>query len=298
MAKTDNPLKQLVTAFIGEFASWLLGTEVREAVPRPTALPTSPAEIQPDLVVHTTLADGRAIVLHIEFQGRTSHKPMPLRMLEYRVRLVDVYRDTPIYSVVFYVGQGAGTHDTGQHQMHAPDGRVNLAWQYEVIRLWEMDAEQVLAMGRPALLALVGQTRITQPEVVLPQVIETFKTVPDREQQYRLLTAFISLMSDKELLPMIEKLIEQDDLFGDMPYLQRIEEKYHEGVLVTLRQNILKILQTRFSPSAEQMQQATAALDQVTDETRLDALFLAALQAENLANFQAVLDEPPETETT
>jgi hypothetical protein len=175
--------------------------------------------------------------------------------------------------------------------MHAPDGRVNLAWQYEVIRLWEMDAEQVLAMGRPALLALVGQTRITQPEVVLPQVIETFKTVTDREQQYRLLTACISLMSDKELLPMIEKLIEQDDLFGDMPYLQRIQEKYEEGVLVTLRQNILKILQTRFNLPMEQVQQMPEALDQVTEEARLDTLFMTALQAENLAAFQAVLDE-------
>jgi hypothetical protein len=287
MAKTDNPLKQLVTAFIGEFASWLLGTEVREAVPRPTALPTSPAEIQPDLVVHTTLADGRAIVLHIEFQGRTSHKPMPLRMLEYRVRLVDVYRDTPIYSVVFYVGQGAGTHDTGQHQMHAPDGRVNLAWQYEVIRLWEMDAEQVLAMGRPALLALVGQTRITQPEVVLPQVIDTFKTVPDREQQYRLFNAFVDLMGDEELLTMVEKMLENEELLIDTPFLRRMQREREQ----TMRQNILEILQMRFSLTAEHGQQIKAVLEQMTGEPRLHALFQAAVQLERLAAFQAVLDE-------
>lgn len=43
----DNPLKQLMTAFPTEFAGWLLGGEVRGAIPRPTALPTSPDSVQP-----------------------------------------------------------------------------------------------------------------------------------------------------------------------------------------------------------------------------------------------------------
>jgi hypothetical protein len=173
----------------------------------------------------------------------------------------------------------------------APDGQISLAWTYQVIRLWELAADDLLALGRPALLALVGQTRIAQPETLLPQVIETFKTVTDREQQYRLLTAFIALINDKELLPMIENLIEQEDLFSDMPYLQRIQEKYQEGVLVTLRRTIIETIQVRFSPSADQVEALTAVLDQVTDETQLHTLFMTALQAESLAAFQTVLDE-------
>jgi hypothetical protein len=90
---------------------------------------------------------------------------------------------------------------------------------------------------------------------------------------------------------MIEKLIEQDDLFGDMPYLQRIEEKYHEGVLVTLRQNILEILQMRFSLTVEHEQQITEVLEQMAEEPRLHTLFQAAVQSESLTAFQAVLDE-------
>jgi hypothetical protein len=86
---------------------------------------------------------------------------MHLRLLDYMARLTDEYRDLDIYHVVIYVGHGAGRHDMGQHQALAPDGSIRLAWTYRVIRLWEMDAAQVLALGRPALLALVGQTRIT-----------------------------------------------------------------------------------------------------------------------------------------
>jgi hypothetical protein len=287
MAKTDNPLKQLVTAFIGEFASWLLGADVQEATARTTELPPRTDPVQPDQVFLVTLADGRQVVLHIEFQGRTSHKPMPLRMLDYLARLAEVYRDMPIYSVVFYVGQGAGQHDTGLHQIAAPDGSSSLTWRYRVIRLWEMNAEQVLALGRPALLALVGQTRIAQPDMVLPQVIETFKTVTDREQQYRLLTAFVALMNDEELLTMVEKLLDDEELLIDTPFMRRLRREREQ----TMRQTILETLQVRLNPTPDQMQQISEALDQIGDESLLHTLFLAALQAENLTGFQTVLSE-------
>jgi predicted transposase YdaD len=303
MAKTDNPLKQLVTAFIHDFAAWLIGVEVQEAVPRPVELPTSLDPIQSDQVFHVTLADGRTVILHIEFQARSTHKPMPLRVHDYMVRLSDVYRDMEIFHVVFYVGQGAGRHDTGEHQLFAPDGSVRLAWRYQVIRLWEMEAEQLLALGRPALLALVGQTRIAQPDVVLPQVIETFKTVTDREQQYRLLSAFVALISDEEVLTMVEKLMEDEELLIDTPFLRRlrksreegreegIEEGLHKGALQMLRRTILDTLQVRFSPPADQMEELTRALDQVGEEPPLRVLFRAALQAEHLAAFQTALEE-------
>jgi predicted transposase YdaD len=327
MAKTDNPLKQLVTAFIHDFATWLIGVEVQEAVPRPVELPTSLDPIQSDQVFHVTLADGRTVILHIEFQARSTHKPMPLRVLDYMVRLSDVYRDMEIFHVVFYVGQGAGRHDTGEHQLFAPDGSVRLAWRYQVIRLWEMEAEQLLALGRPALLALVGQTRIARPDVVLPQVIETFKTVTDREQQYRLLSAFVTLISDEEVLTMVEKLLEDEELLIDTPFLRRLRQSREEGIeeglekglekgreegreegieeglekglekgreegaLQMLRRTILDTLQVRFSPPADQMETLTRALDQVGEEPPLRALFRAALQAEHLAAFQTALEE-------
>jgi hypothetical protein len=145
----------------------------------------------------------------------------------------------------------------------------------------------VLAMGRPALLALVGQTRITQPEVVLPQVIDTFKTVPDREQQYRLFNAFVDLMGDEELLTMVEKMLENEELLIDTPFLRRMQREREQ----TMRQNILEILQMRFSLTAEHGQQIKAVLEQMTGEPRLHALFQAAVQLERLAAFQAVLDE-------
>ena len=54
-----------------------------------------------------TLADDREIVLHMEFQGRRSHAPMPWRMLDYMPRLASTY-NLPLESVVLYIGRGRG----------------------------------------------------------------------------------------------------------------------------------------------------------------------------------------------
>lgn len=61
---------------------------------------------------------------------------MPWRELEYMSRLAQTYRDLELYSVVFYVGHGAGRHDKGIHKINNPKGGVSLSWQYQVIRLY------------------------------------------------------------------------------------------------------------------------------------------------------------------
>ena len=51
----------------------------------------------------------------------------------------------------------------GDYHSGCPDSGLTLAWRYRVIRLWLMPAEELLALGRPALLTLIGQTRIAEP---------------------------------------------------------------------------------------------------------------------------------------
>ena len=143
-----------------------------------------------------TLNDGRELVLHIEFQGRRSQPPMPWRMLEYMQRLAGAYR-LPLWSVVFYVGAGAGVDDTGYHTISGPADIAPLAWQYQVIRLWQMSAEELLALGQPVLLALVGQTRVDQPAIILPAVVARLRGVADSELRGRLLTALLALLQPR-----------------------------------------------------------------------------------------------------
>ena len=75
MAATDHPLKRLVSLSIDDFATWLLNCPVRETQPLNVELAAD--ILATDQVFRISLADGRALVLPIEFQGRRSHPPCP-----------------------------------------------------------------------------------------------------------------------------------------------------------------------------------------------------------------------------
>jgi len=285
MADLDSPLKQLVSAFIADFAAWLLHADVREAHALNVELPGG--MLTADQVFHVTLADGRALVLHIEFQGRASHQPMKWRMLEYMARLASIHH-LDVWSAVLYVGRGAGIDDTGNYQLIGPDGAVTLSWYYQVVRLWAMQAEELVAVGRPALLALVGQTQIERPEVLLPQIVTHIRNVSDVEIRGRLLTALVALISQEEIIAMVERLLEEDGLLLDTPYLRRMRA---EGALMARRQSVLDVLRLRFDPPVSVYQQLERYLETITDEAQLEKLLAVAVRGESVADFQAAMTE-------
>ncbi|MCG8347185.1 MAG: hypothetical protein MI924_05330, partial [Chloroflexales bacterium] len=214
MAVTDHPLKRLVALAAVDFATWFLGAEVRQVEPRSIQLTANPEPVDADQVLLVTLADGREALLHLEFQGPGSHKPMPMRILDYMSRLVQAYREIPIHSAVLYLG-GAGRTDTGEHQVVGLDGRVQLAWTYLAVQLWQMDANALLALDRPGLLALIGQTRITQPKQIVSQAIARITTSTSGELRQRLLEELLLLCADEEVAIMAEQLIEREGLLLD-----------------------------------------------------------------------------------
>jgi len=75
MAETDDPLKRLLHTSIKDFAAWLLNTEVVDAQTVNIELPGG-EPVRADHLFHVLLANGRTALLHIEFQGRSSRKPM------------------------------------------------------------------------------------------------------------------------------------------------------------------------------------------------------------------------------
>jgi hypothetical protein len=173
MSEPDNPLKMLITEFSAAFAAWLLGRPVRRVRPLNVEFPASPA--QSDLLFEVIDVLGNLIFLHIELQGRRSPEPMPLRMLDYLSRIVrrevglsGDENGPRLVSVVIYVGEGAGRGDNGVYQVLGLGDEATLRWQYRPLRLWEMAAEQLFELDNPAFLALVGQTRLSNAQKILP----------------------------------------------------------------------------------------------------------------------------------
>jgi hypothetical protein len=117
-------------------------------------------------------------------------------------------------------------------------------------------------------------------------------SVPDVEMRGRLLTALVSLMPDGEMLEMVERLVEREELLLDTPFLRRMRaEATREGVLTARRQSILEALALRFDPPISVYQQIERYLETVTDEAQLEKLFAVAVRGENLADFQAAVQE-------
>ena len=81
MAKTDQPFKRLITLIGREFAAWVLNMDVRSVKLLSSEHTAIPDPIHSDLLFEVTLADGRTGLMPVEFQGRSSARPVRFRVL-------------------------------------------------------------------------------------------------------------------------------------------------------------------------------------------------------------------------
>jgi len=227
--------------------------------------------------------------------------------LEYLVRLTSEYPNLAVHSVVVYVGQGAGKDDEGSHAFYRLDGKAVISWYYDVLRLWEMTAEELLALDKPTLLGLVGQTKVTDPAKVVPLIVAGLEKITDAEKRGRILTAMLALINEEEFFAMLEQKFVEEELFTNTPYMirmrkmeaeeerraqeeeRRIQEERKETTLATRRRDIIDILSIRLTPPAPTIAQLETTLTTIADEATLHILFRAALQADTISSFQAAL---------
>jgi hypothetical protein len=115
------------------------------------------------------------------------------------------------------------------------------------MRLWQMPAEALLVTPHVAPLTLVGQMQMAQPEETLTAVVTRMRRVADIEQRGHLLTALVALLPEEEMVNMVERLLEDDELLLELPYLQRIrEEGREEGRREGEVEMLLRLLRLRF----------------------------------------------------
>jgi predicted transposase YdaD len=295
MAETDTPLKLLVTDFADVIIPWLLDDAVVHIEPENPELPAG--TVLSDAIFRVALADGRQTLLHIEFQGPGSDRPMPIRMLDYVSRLAQ-RGEEHLCSVVLYVGEGTGRDDQGQYAVTCPNtDEVTLSWRYRVIRLWDMTVADLLDEERPALLPLAGLTKLAEgAEAELREAVLRISVHENEEERARMLTLFVSLLPTKELTAAMERMIGDmnERLLLDTPFLRRIreqgvEEGLERGREEGLRRAILKALVTRFDFSVRTYQRFEDQLAAVDNEELLEDLLHVALSGEMLEAFDEKL---------
>jgi len=165
----DNICKLLAEKYPADFVQWLIASTSTNIKVLKTELSLEP--IRADSVTFIQTAN---IILHLEFQTLTQSNPgIPLRMLDYSVRLKRQYK-CPIAQVVIFLQQ---TNDKIALTEEYVDNTTT--HRYRAIRMWEQDSR--LFLSNLALLPLAPLCQTDAPQNLLSQVAEEIVKISDRE---------------------------------------------------------------------------------------------------------------------
>ncbi|MBD2255345.1 DUF4351 domain-containing protein [Nostoc parmelioides] len=213
----DNTAKYLAELYPADFANWLLPDQANQEV---TILKTE-LSIEPIRADSVIFLQTKSRILHLEFQTLTkSNPPLPLRILDYYVRLKRQYRK-PITQVLIFLQE---TDDEVAFTTEYTDEMTT--HRYRVVRLWEQDALQFL--NNPALLPFAPLARTDSPSTLLSQVAQSVATIPNRVERQNIAGCteiFAGLRFTKDLIRQFlrEDVMQESVIYQDI--LQKGEFK-------------------------------------------------------------------------
>ncbi|AFZ29090.1 hypothetical protein Glo7428_0490 [Gloeocapsa sp. PCC 7428] len=264
----DNLCKLLSEKYPAVFASWVLGTPQTEVKALKTEL-----SIEPIRADYVTFLQVQGRILHLEFQTViASTPPLPLRMLDYWVRLYWLYR-LPITQVVVLLLPSA-PETIIENSFNVETTRH----EYRVLRLWEEDAAQFL--DNPALLPFASLTATTQPQSLLQQVVQRVNQLEEVEQRSEI-SAYTQILAglkyNKEL---IQRIFREGMMRESVIYQEILAEGEQQGREVEGRSLVLRQLNRRVGELPQDLR------------TQIESLSLEQLEnlAEALLDFQSITD--------
>jgi len=213
----DNTLKYLVEQYPEQFIRWLLASEPRDIQILKTELNQEP--IRADSVTFLQTANQ---ILHIEFQTvPASTPPLPLRMLDYWVRLYRQYNCDIEQVVIFLKPTSSETAFVEQFTAR------NTSHRYRIIRMWEQNPEPLLTSS--ALLPLATLAQTDSPESLLQQIAVKVSMIEETaiQQSISACTQLLAgLVFDTEL---VRQLFRREDMRESVIYQEILQEGKEEG---------------------------------------------------------------------
>ena len=235
---TDNILNYLADTYPEHVAAWLLGKPI-EALGTVEVLKTElfAEPIRADYATFIKSAEG---ILHVEFQFSlpgTGDTPLPLRMLDYFVRLHRRYR-VPVTQVLVLVKATS-----------VPTPAVfevgSTRHEYRVLRLWEEDPAPLLA--DEALLPLAVLARTDNRKALVSTVAQRVRRIEPTNRQ-REVASIVELLAGLVIdWEVLRNMFENTILEESSVYQAIIRKGLAEG-RAEARQLVLRVLESRFGP--------------------------------------------------
>jgi predicted transposase/invertase (TIGR01784 family) len=217
----DSTCKFIAATFPRDIATWLLGKPIDLTELEPSELSLEP--IRADSLI---LLQSEDLVLHAEFQT-IPKREIPFRMLDYRVRLHRLYPDKEVHQVVIYLRQTSS--DLVYQEVFE---LAQTRHKFNVIRLWEVEAEQLLQA--PGLWPFAVLGRSANREAVLRDVASRIERLSERRDQSNL-AASTAILAGLVLEKAMIKGILKEEIMRESVIYQEIkaegkEEGKQEGI--------------------------------------------------------------------
>lgn len=252
----DNICKYLSEQYPERFAAWLSVFPCVEVDVIKTELSVEP--IRADFVAFLRPQEQ---ILHLEFQVEVvTVPPMPLRMLDYYVRLRRQY-GYPVEQVVIFLKP---TTSSAAYVEQFTDS--NTVHRYRVIRLWEQDPSPLLQDA--ALLPLASLAASASPVELLNRVaieVGKIEEVATRREIANCAQILAGLRFDESL---IRQVFREGIMRESVIYQAIVREGVEQGELAM----VLRQLRRRIGPVATELLKQIQALSQAQVEELGEAL--------------------------
>ncbi len=282
----DNMGKNLWTEHAADLSRFVLGRDDVEVLEDLETEQQTVIARRTDITKRVRI-NGDEVILHVELQLREStDKPMWARNAQYQGYLVGKY-EMPVYSNVIYFHPRAGRNDPGGYA-YKRNGYEHTN-RYKVIRLIEIEGQEILEMQAPGLLPFTPLMRAPAGmdlERWVQTCVDVTRTAPvDQRKQADLLYGiylFGGVVYDSELFGRLVP----EELMRESKTYQYLRERI---LIETTIENTLALLTDQFQ--AEAVNALTPALQRVNDLEKLKRLHLAAAKVSNIEAFAQMLNE-------
>jgi predicted transposase/invertase (TIGR01784 family) len=237
-------------------------------------------------------------VLHLEFQTQPDPE-MPLRMLDYYTRLYRQYR-CPIKQIVLFLKPTT----SNQIQINYFETEKTMH-RYQVIRLWEVEATELLPFPTLWPLAILAKTE--NPEALLTDVVQRLETLENRDERLSLTTYTYWLGGLKFREELLEQLLREEIMQESVTYRRLVATSEQRGIQKGRQQGLEQGLQRGIQRGRQEgrqegeieltLRQLTRKFGPLSDDLCQQIRSLSVPQLENLA--ESLLDfETPSDLTT
>ncbi|MBD6619362.1 DUF4351 domain-containing protein [Komarekiella sp. 'clone 1'] len=264
----DNICRYLAVEYPDAFVNWLLDGDITAIQPLPTELNLEP--IRSDALY--LLPDCNQI-LHLEFQTVPTSKPtLPLRMLDYWVRLYRKY-NCSIEQVVIFL------KETTSEAVYINQFAVDKTFHsYRVVRIWEQDPS--LLLTNPGLLPLAVLAQTDSSAGLLEQVAAKVDMIKESDKQ-RNISACVEVLARLKFEEDLVRQFLREELMRESPLYQEIlQEGVQQGIQLGIQQGIqqgevtlaLRLLTRRLGTVSPELQAQIQQLSSVQLEALSEAL--------------------------